>query len=399
MRGKSNTKFPSFTSSLLNVSFLRAKKLIGIIPRSISRLVHLERLVLDGNKLSGKLPKPYAYESVEGEAETLLQVEGGLRRLHNLTECGLSRNLLQGKASAAVKALPKRALKTVRLHDNKFEERRPRIRRSDLSRPLGKRIANLAPGSLVSFTLYGNDIGRAPKGTGERGRDSDDEDDSDGEGGMIDPALKRMMDRRRKARKKQLEEALQIDGSEKANLQNAKHAKWNKRRERKKRANNLFEALNEDNEGRPIGLTRFQLEQAITRQRYCIHHTQQAARTGLGEGALILLDPPDSTKLEFTKQALVHAERAKLEAIERPKGQLSQLRFDLEQVLLGRQRDIPDYSIMPHRKKEAIKQQESTAAISSALSNLEEPRSPGGTIRSTFTFQYKKPSTVAGWDI
>ena len=40
---------------------------------------------------------------------------------------------------------------------------------------------------MRSFTAYGNDIGRCPRGTGEKGLDSDDEeerDNSDGEGGV-----------------------------------------------------------------------------------------------------------------------------------------------------------------------------------------------------------------------
>ena len=66
-------------------------------------------------------------------------------------------------------------------------------------------------------------------------------------------------------------------------------------------------------------------------------------RRALGDDALVVLDPPDARKLEFSKKALAAAAAQAAADRGRPKGQLSRLRYDLNQVLLGRERDIPDY--------------------------------------------------------
>jgi len=67
---------------------------------------------------------------------------GGLRGMSSLVELGLGRNLLNGHVSLAVNSLP-RGVQRVRLDQNAFDERRPKIRNSHLGAALGPPIVRL----------------------------------------------------------------------------------------------------------------------------------------------------------------------------------------------------------------------------------------------------------------
>ena len=258
------------------------------------------------------------------------------------------------------------------------------------------------------------------------------------------------MERRKKARKKrQAAQAVFGDNGD----GDATAVAVSKLKKPKKKS--AYDAQSEDEDGRPVGLTEIELERALSRQRYCIHHTTRSIMKALGGDAMVLLDPPDQSKLEFSKKALAAAKKKAEEEGKRPKGQLSRLRYDLNQVLLGRERDIPDYdeplsppaaaalggpgvptdahaassssspalvitrpstatgqdasdrrgSSAPGPEKAAATEAASEVAAIAEWEAQERgqeplsPMSPGGTRRSVYTFKYARPSTVSGWDI
>ena len=111
----------------------------------------------------------------------------------------------------------------------------------------------------------------------------------------LDPAIKAMMQRRRKARKRQMEAALRARDEEAAAAAEeaaggsgagasdghddpaAPAAQPPQERQRKKsKKKSIYDALNEDADGRPLGLTEHELDRAVSRQRYCTHHTTKA---------------------------------------------------------------------------------------------------------------------------
>lgn len=160
--------------------------------------------------------------------------------------------------------------------------------------------------TLKTLRLVLNDLGRGPKGCGEKGRDTDDEDDdfSDGEGGNIDGGLASDIAKARGRRKK--------------------HRK---------------PTDNEDATGRPIGLTQVEAERGQGRQRWAVNHTvrdvlRQLREAGVGgpdgrdehDLVSVLIDPPNTDKLSFKPNEL--QERAGSEI----KGTLAKLRHDLNQV-------------------------------------------------------------------
>ena len=127
-----------------------------------------------------------------------VHTRGGLRGLFQVKELGLSHNHLEGSLTGAVLALP-RGICEVRLEHNSLEERRPKLKESHFGETLAPHLLRLvcAPrgpslsgfrGTLTRLSAHHNDLGRSPKGTGERGWDSDDDsvsDGSDGEGGQV----------------------------------------------------------------------------------------------------------------------------------------------------------------------------------------------------------------------
>jgi hypothetical protein len=197
-----------------------------------------------------------------------------------------------------------------------------------------------------------NDLGRAPKGTGEKGRDSDDESDgSDGEGGSVDPDVA-------------------------AAIRSAK--KRNKR-----------PTDNEDSTGRPIGLTLVEAERGQRRQRWAVNHTAmdlkaQLLAAGVGgqhgddeaDGVAVLLDPPNTDKLSFKPNEL--QERAGGEI----KGALAKLRHDLNQVLLGREDDLPDYSAVVVNARRQVSVPDAVDQLALAVKGAPKGSKKGAAFRS-----------------
>ena len=290
--------------------------------------------------IGGEVASPGGLRARRGRDEHPQAGRWGLRLLRRLRELGLSSNRLSGKASAAVRALPLGALVDLRLHANRFEERRPRLRNSDLSDSLGRQIARLGPpsGRCAPSRSMATTSAGAPRKMGEKGKDSDDEDDSDGEGGQIDPALKAMMERRKKARKKrQAAQAVFDDNGD----GDATAVAVSKLKKPKKKS--AYDAQNEDEDGRPVGLTEIELERALSRQRYCIHHTTRSIMKALGGDAMVLLDPPIKANWNSPKKALAAAKKKAEE--EGKKAQRAALSASLrpQSGSAGRERDIPDY--------------------------------------------------------
>jgi len=291
-------------------------------------------------------------------------LEGGLRGLKALRELGLARNKLEGSLTAAVRALP-RGVSVVRLSNNLFVERRPKMGPSDLSATLSPAILRLVspnpppvdftskantnvngatttttnaaafpaafpptlplPGgdgggrsssrsssrskharTLLSIMLEGNDLGRCPAGRGERGPGSEDESDGDSdeeEEGVLEGPVR--------------------DALKRQKLRQRKAAR---------------EIVNEDALGRPLGLSLVECERALSRQRHAVFHTLKAVQKALrGRDVVVLMDPPLTDKLQFRpKEAAEHSERM-------PSGLLGTLRYDLNLVLAGKANDLPDY--------------------------------------------------------